>query len=98
MQEKNTKCVTQRRRYGCGSIDCGDGTRIDVHMANNAGRGTNNVTLTRVAVTVARPAYTRQYHDADIIAQTRTSGWNGKWALSQRVREELGLLGQRKSN
>ncbi|MDD3523981.1 MAG: hypothetical protein PHQ41_04720, partial [Candidatus Cloacimonetes bacterium] len=69
MQEKNTKCVTKRRRYGCGSIDCGEGTRIDVHMANNAGRGTNNVTLTRVAVTVARPAYTRQYHDADIIAQ-----------------------------
>jgi hypothetical protein len=79
-------------KYGCKSVDCGDGTRIDVHMANNAGRGGDNVTLTRVAATVIRPVYTRGYAAADVVAQTRTSGWNGKWALSQRVREELGLL------
>ena len=85
-------------QYGCKSVDCGDGTRIDVHMANNVGRGSDNVTLTRVRQDVQRPAYTRQYAADDVISQTRTSGWNGKWALSQRVREELGLLGQRKSN
>ena len=102
-QKEREMSLIKSNQYGCKSVDCGDGTRIDVHMANNAGRGSDNVTLTRVAVTVARPAYTRQYHDADIIAQTRTSGWNGKWAMSQRVREELGLLGhkgerQRESN
>ena len=95
--------IKSSRQYGCRSVDCGDGTRIDVHMANNAGRGSDNVTLTRVAATVMRPSYTRQYAAADVVAQTRTSGWNGKWALSQRVREELGLLGhkgerQRESN
>lgn len=79
------------RHYGCRSVDCGDGTRIDVHMANNAGRGSDNVTLTLVRADVPRPAYTRQYKQADIIAQTRTSGWCGHWSLSQRVREELGL-------
>lgn len=77
--------------YGCGSIMIDDGTRIDVHMANNAGRGSDNVTLTLVRADVPRPAYTRQYKQADIIAQTRTSGWCGHWSLSQRVREELGL-------
>ena len=81
--------------YGCRSVDCGDGTRIDVHMANNAGRGSDNVTLTRVSATVMRPSYTRQYDEGDIIAQTQTSGWCGNWALSQRVREELGLLGHK---
>ena len=79
-------------QYGVRSVDCGDGTRIDVHMSNNAGRGGNNVTLTRVASNVERPAYTRHYADADVIAQTRTSGWRGKWALNQRVREELGAV------
>jgi len=83
-------------QYGCKSVYCGDGTRIDVHMANNAGRGTNNVTLTRVKTTVMRPSCTRQYAAADVVAQTRCSGWAGKWALSQRVREELGLFGNRR--
>jgi len=78
-------------QYGCNSVDVGDGTRIDVHMANNAGRGGDNVTLTRVAVAVSRPSYTKGYADADVIGQTRTSGWRGKWSLTQRVREELGL-------
>jgi len=68
-----------------------DGTRIDVHMANNAGRGRDNVTLTRVRQDVKRPGYTRQYADDDVISQTRTSGWNGKWAFSVRIRRELGL-------
>ena len=85
--------LIKSNQYGCKSVDCGDGTRIDVHMANNAGRGSDNVTLTRVSATVMRPTCTRQYADDDVVAQTRTSGWNGKWALSQRVREELGLLG-----
>ena len=79
------------KNFGCGSIEIGDGTRIDIHMANNAGRGTDNVTLTLVRSAVPRPAYTRQYKQADIIAQTRTSGWCGHWSLSRRVREELGL-------
>jgi hypothetical protein len=79
------------KQYGCSSVDVGDGTRIDVHMANNAGRGNDNVTLTRVCNETPRPTYTRQYADADVIAQTRTSGWRGKWSLTQRVREELGL-------
>ena len=78
-------------QYGCNSVDVRDGTRIDVHMANNAGRGDDNVTLTRVAAGVARPVYTRGYADECVITQTRTSGWRGKWTLSQRVREELGL-------
>ena len=78
-------------QYGVGSVDVGDGTRIDVHMANNAGRGNDNVTLTRVRQDVQRPAYTRQYAAADVVAQTRSSGWSGKWALTMRVREELGL-------
>lgn len=78
-------------QYGCSSVDVGDGTRIDVHMANNAGRGNNNVTLTRVRESVSRPAYTRQYTDDDVIGQTRTSGWRGRWALTRRVRAELGL-------
>lgn len=88
MTERKTLNTNQ---YGCRSIAVGDGTRIDVHMANNAGRGNNNVTLTRVRELVARPPYTRQYADADVIGQTRTSGWRGKWALTQRVRKELGL-------
>jgi hypothetical protein len=79
-------------QYGCHSVDVGDGTRIDVHMANNRGRGTNNVTLTRVcAMGVARPPFSRQYAHADVIAQTQTSGWSGKWRLTRRVREGLGL-------
>jgi len=65
---------------------------VDVHMANNAGRGRNNVTLTRVAATVKRPAYTRQYAEGDIIAQTQTSAWCGNWSLSTRARRDLGLL------
>ena len=88
---KNTEVVTKRRKYGCRSIDCGDGTRIDVHMANNAGRGTNNVTLTRVAVTVARPAYTRHYDGDTIIAQTQTSGWRGHWSITKKIEQELML-------
>ena len=87
--------MIKSNQYGCKSVDCGDGTRIDVHMANNSGRGTNNVTLTRVASTVMRPSCTRQYANDDVISQTRCSGWNGKWALSQRVREELGLFGHK---
>jgi hypothetical protein len=90
--------ITITNHYGVGSVDCGDGTRVDVHMANNAGRGQDNVTLTRVRQGLPRPAYTRQYTPADVIAQTRTSGWRGKWSLTARVREDLGLLGQRKSN
>jgi hypothetical protein len=78
-------------QYGCDSVNVGDGTRIDVHMANNAGRGRNNVSLTRVRSETPRPTYTRQYADADVIARTRTSGWRGKWALTRRVREELGM-------
>ena len=78
-------------RYGVWSVYCGDGTRIDVHMTDNAWRGRGDVTLTRVATAVPRPAHTRQYKQADIIAQTRTSGRCGHWSLSQRVREELGL-------
>ena len=84
--------ILTTRQHGCRSLDCGDGTRVDVHMANNAGRGRNNVTLTRVAATVTRPAYTRQYEGADIIAQTQTSAWCGNWSLSTRVRRDLGLL------
>jgi hypothetical protein len=64
---------------------------IDVHMANNRGRGDDNVTLTRVRNETPRPSRSGQYADADVIAQTRTSGWRGKWALTRRVREELGL-------
>lgn len=78
-------------RYGCGSLDVGNGTRIDVHMANNAGRGNNNVTLTHVCDSVERPARSRQYNDADVIGQTHTSGWRGRWTLSRRVRDALGL-------
>ena len=78
-------------QYGVNSVDCGDGTRIDVHMANNAGRGRDNVTLTRVAVAVGRPKYTRQYADDEVVGQTRTSGWRGKWSMSRRVSENLGL-------
>jgi hypothetical protein len=85
----NTIDTTQ---YGCSSVILGDGTRIDAHMANNAGRGRDNVTLTRVRSETPRPTYTRQYVDADVIAQTRTSGWRGKWGLTRRVRDELGLL------
>lgn len=84
--------TTNKRQHGCGFLDCGDGTRVDVHMANNAGRGRDNVTLTRVAATVTRPAYTRQYKNGDIIAQTQTSAWRGNWSLSTRVRRDLGLL------
>ena len=78
-----------RRQFGVESIDVLDGTRIDVHMANNRGRGRNNVTLTRVKQDVERPMYTRQYKDKDVIAQTSTSGWAGHWSLSKRVREDL---------
>jgi hypothetical protein len=85
MNELNTN------QFGCKSVDVGDGTRIDVHMANNAGRGSDNVTLTRVSVAVARPAFTRGYANDDVVAETRTSGWSGKWSLTKRVREELGL-------
>ena len=87
-QDQITINTTQ---FGCGSIDAGDGTRIDVHMANNAGRGRDNVTLTRVSNETQRPAYTRNYAKGDVIGQTRTSGWHGKWSLNRRVREELGL-------
>ena len=82
---------TKTKNFGCGSILVSNGTRIDVHMANNAGRGADNVTLTLVRADVPRPAYTRNYNQDDIIAQTRTSGWCGHWSLSRRVREELGL-------
>lgn len=80
-----------REQFGCESIDLDDGRRIDVHMANNAGRGDDNVTLTLVRDTTERPQYTRWYVPEDVIAQTRTSGWRGRWALSARVRQELGL-------
>ena len=83
--------ITNKRQHGCGSLDCGDGTRVDIHMANNAGRGCNNVTLTRVAATVTRPAYTRHYDEGEIIAQTQTSAWCGNWSLSTRVRRDLDL-------
>jgi len=80
-----------RNQHGVKSLFCGDGTRIDVHMANNKGRGSDNVTLTRVLQEVPRPSYTRNYECDDVIAQTRTSGWRGKWSLTKRVRQELGL-------
>ena len=79
------------KQFGCGSVDCGDGTRIDVHMANNAGRGSDNVTLTRVAATVEREMYTRDYDAGAIIGRTRTSGWRGSWTLTKAVQAELGL-------
>jgi hypothetical protein len=47
------------KQFGCDSVDVGDGTRIDVHMANNSGRGRDNVTLTRVRDETPRPTYTR---------------------------------------
>jgi len=78
-------------QFGVGSLDCQDGTRLDVHMANNAGRGANKVTLTRVKNTVTRPKYTRDYAAADVIAQTRTAGWRGQWTLNAKVRKELGM-------
>ena len=79
------------KQFGCGSVHCDDNTRIDVHMANNAGRGKDNVTLTRVSNSVSRPMYTKQYKKTDIISQTRVCGWGGKWSLPGRVRDELGL-------
>ena len=82
---------TTAKYVGCGSIEIDGGTRIDVHMANNAGRGSDNVTLTLVRTDVPRPAYTRNYKQCDIIAQTRTSGWRGHWSLNKRIRKELGL-------
>lgn len=81
-----------KNQYGCASVDCGDGTRIDVHMANNKGRGTDNVTLTRVPTRVSRPHFTRQYKPEDIIRQTTTSGWRGKWSLSGKLLGKLHLL------
>lgn len=77
------------RRFGVESIRLMDGTRIDVHMANNKGRGDNNVTLTRVWQSSVRPMYTRQYEE--VIAQTQTSGWAGHWNFSKRVRQDLGV-------
>ena len=77
------------QQFGVASIDLHDGTRLDVHMANNRGRGTNNVTLTRVPIDTERPAVTARYEN--YIAQTQTGGWRGYWYASKRVRESLEL-------
>ena len=48
-----------------------------LHYANNAGRGTDNVTVTFVKPGTIRPSFTREYEDKDIIRQYRVSGWRG---------------------
>jgi len=77
--------------HGCASVSLDDGTRIDVHMANNTGRGSDNVTLTRVTHDTKRPKYTRGYALECIIGQTRVSGWKGKWVLSGSAKNELNM-------
>jgi len=81
---------TTTKIYGCKTVDLNDGTELHVHMANNAGRGSNNVTLTRMRKNSVRPQYTRSY-GADVIAQTTTSGWRGTVNFSKRVQTELGI-------
>lgn len=82
------KMIHKMGIYGCKTINLGDGTEIHVHMANNSGRGTDNVTLTRVPVGTKRPTYTRQYQD-EIISQVKTSGWRGRVNFSRKIREQL---------
>jgi hypothetical protein len=78
-------------QYGANSLDVGDGTRIDVHWTFRCARGNDNVTLTRVRNETPRPTYARQYADADVIAQTHTAGFRGKWTLYLSNHEELKL-------
>lgn len=79
----------ERRRFGVKSILLSDGTRIDAHFANNRGRASDNVTLTRVAMSVGRARQTRGYHAREIISQTRTVGWRGVYRLTDDVLRRL---------
>ena len=78
-------------RIQCKNVNLNDGTELHIHMANNRGRGYDNVTLTRVKIGTNRPKFTRGYSDSDIIAQTRTSGWKGKVNFSLRVKSDLNI-------
>lgn len=68
-----------------------DGRILYSHFANNRGRGSDNCTLTLCQPGTARPMYTRNFRDCDIVAQTRTSAWKGNRNLSTRVLGAIGL-------
>ena len=49
---------------------------IHLHYANNAGRGSDNVTVTIVKPGTPRPSETRKYN-GEYVRQYRVSGWHG---------------------
>ena len=77
--------------YGNNIVEVGDGTELHVHFANNAGRGRDNVTITRVPLDTARRMYVRMYPPHVVLARTRTSGWAGKVNFSRAVRARLSV-------
>ena len=67
------------------------GRVLFAHWANNAGRGRDNCTLTLCRAGVERPAYTRGFAGADVLASVRVSSWRGDVNLTRAACVVLGI-------
>jgi hypothetical protein len=65
-----------------------NGEKLFFHYANNAGRGSDNVTITRCAGDVTRTRRSACLSKT-CITQTTTGGWAGNVNFSERVFREL---------
>lgn len=68
------------------------GAEIHVHYANNAGRGTDNVTVSVVQRATPRPTQIRHYNDDRIITQYNTAGWRGHVDISNTMLAQYGPI------
>ena len=81
--------IKAKMSQGIKEMGLENGEKLFFHYANNAGRGDNNVTITRCIPGTERPRYTREYEEHYVIHQTRTSSWVGRVNYSTSVHNLL---------
>lgn len=75
-------------KRGIKSQSLGNGEYLYFWYANNAGRGSDNVTVIR-STSPERASLSKK--QSGVVAMTRTSAFMGKVNFSSRVRAELGI-------
>jgi len=66
--------------------------KLVFYYANNAGRGTDNVTIYKIDIDTPRAGCCKEQEKLPYMAVTKTSGWSGNVNFSKNVRARLKLL------
>ena len=76
---------------GIKQLVLSDGTQLFFYYANNAGRGTNNVTIYHVNSDIERAGCCKKQDKSEYLNVTTTSGWAGNVNFSKKVIDRLQL-------